>query len=72
MTRQIAPLRRPTKASAYTPSMPIALDQARRALAASERVDIGDHAALIRQAIALDERLRQLLAALAADGGSQS
>lgn len=68
MTRKIAPLSRPTRGPAYVPTMAIALDQARRALEASQRVDIGDRQALVRQAIALDERLRQLLAALAAEG----
>ncbi|WP_030569652.1 hypothetical protein [Streptomyces aureocirculatus] len=66
--RQIRALFRPQDTHDYVPTLDIAVDQVRRGLKVSEQVDIHDHMALVQHATVLDERVRQLLAALDAQG----
>ncbi|QCX81076.1 hypothetical protein C9F11_37465 [Streptomyces sp. YIM 121038] len=68
MSEPTAPLHKPGSTLGYVPSLAITLDQAHRILTAADQVDINDHRALIRHSVALDHRMRQLLAALAAEG----
>lgn len=65
-----APLHDPARdARNWTPSLDLARDVARDALAKHEGADIHDHTAMLRAATALDFVLRDLLNALDKEDG---
>ncbi|UQA34800.1 hypothetical protein [Streptomyces sp. HNA39] len=53
----------------WTPSLDVALDQARRTLAEKATANIHDPDEMIRAAVGLEMRLRQLIAALDQEAG---
>ncbi|MEU2800262.1 hypothetical protein [Streptomyces sp. NPDC007117] len=68
-TTSYTPLYDPEKdALGYVPPLSAALDQARLVLAEKATANIHDHDDMIRAAVGLEMRLRQLVAALEAEG----
>lgn len=60
-------LYQPLPSDAWAPPLSIALRLAREDLAVQQMADIHDHGAMVRAAVTLEVRLRQLLDALDAD-----
>ncbi|MFE3475704.1 hypothetical protein ACFXOI_29480 [Streptomyces bacillaris] len=58
-----------TDSPPWTPSLDVALDQARRTLAEKATANIHDPDEMIRAAVGLEMRLRQLIAALDQEAG---
>ncbi|MFE9300805.1 hypothetical protein [Streptomyces sp. NPDC006856] len=58
-----------TDGAPWTPSLDVALDQARRVLAEKATANIHDPDEMIRAAVGLEMRLRQLVAALDQEAG---
>lgn len=60
----------PVPSDACAPPVSVARRLARKDLAAVQGADIQDHTAMVKAAVLLETRLRQLLDALDADGAS--
>ena len=66
----VDPLYVPLSSDAYAPPLDVARRLARKDLAAQQGANIQDHTAMVRAAVTLETRLRQLLDALDADGAA--
>jgi hypothetical protein len=66
--KPVEALYRPRPSDAYAPPLSTALRLAREALAAQQGANVYDHVAMVKAAVSLEIRLRELLAALDADG----
>ncbi|WP_406144148.1 hypothetical protein [Streptomyces anulatus] len=64
-----SPLYDPADDLPWAPSLDVALDQARRVLAEKANANIHDRDEMIRAAVGLEMRLRQLVAALDKEAG---
>ncbi|MFJ6810631.1 hypothetical protein ACIQRK_32285 [Streptomyces anulatus] len=64
-----SPLYDPADDLPWAPSLDVALDQARRVLAEKANANIHDRDEMIRAAVSLEIRLRQLVAALDEEAG---